>query len=91
MEQKAPLKMAEDYDLQNWFPILYVTDDYTYKESVELGDHIILDFDENDVPVAIEILEASEFLNIKKKILVKEFAEFKNGYPHRWWIYHNKR
>ena len=39
---------------------------YRYKESVELEDGIILDFDEDNVPVALEILNASRVLRVPK-------------------------
>lgn len=38
---------------------------YKYAESVELGVNMILDFDENKIPVALEILDASKILNVK--------------------------
>lgn len=44
-----------------------LVDDYKYKKSVELEEGIILDFDENNVPVALEILDASKVLKIPKK------------------------
>ncbi len=44
-----------------------VKDDYEYKESVELEEGIILDFDKNDVPVALEILDASKIFDVPDK------------------------
>lgn len=66
MEQKKSFRMTKDYDTQNDSLFMYITDEYDYKESVELGENVILDFDENDVPVAIEFLDATKFLNISK-------------------------
>lgn len=43
-----------------------VTHSYKYKESVELEEGIILDFDEENVPVALEILNASKILKVPK-------------------------
>jgi len=44
-----------------------VKDDYEYKESVELEEGIILDFDKNDIPVALEILDASKIFDVPDK------------------------
>lgn len=66
MEQKKSFRMTKDYDTQNDSLFMYITDEYDYKESVELGENVILDFDENDVPVAIEFLDATKFLNVSK-------------------------
>lgn len=74
MEPKNPFRMNKDYDIQNDSLFMYITDDYNYKESVELGNNVILDFDENNVPVAIEFLDAAKLLKVQKfslKHLVK--------------------
>ncbi len=55
--------MDYDYDYQNDSLFLYITDDYTYKRSLRLDNDIILDFDESNVPVAMEILHASKRFN----------------------------
>lgn len=41
-----------------------ITKPYEYKESVELAEGLILDFDINGVPVALEMLNASKRLNV---------------------------
>jgi hypothetical protein len=46
-----------------------VTNKYKYKESVELKKGLILDFSSDNVPVALEILDASKLLRIKKSAL----------------------
>lgn len=66
MDNNKGSKMDKDYDWQNDSLLLYVSNDYKYKESIELGKNIILDFDENYVPVALEILNASKELNVEK-------------------------
>lgn len=66
MKEEKPFKMEKDYDFQNDSLFMYITDEYEYKESIELGNNIILDFDKNDVPVAIEILDAAKVLNVEK-------------------------
>ena len=37
---------------------------YKYKESIELEERIILDFDENNISITLEILTASKVLKI---------------------------
>jgi len=66
MKEEKPFRMEKDYDFQNDSLFMYITDGYEYKESVELGDNIILDFDDDDVPVAVEILDAAKVLNVEK-------------------------
>lgn len=73
MTKANVFKMDIDYDYQNDSLFMYILDDYKYKESIELEKNIILDFDENDVPVALEILNASEKLRTEKVSLVQPF------------------
>ncbi|MDR2544582.1 MAG: DUF2283 domain-containing protein [Methanobrevibacter sp.] len=68
-----------DYDLDKTLQIesmydhhfdvlgIRVVGGYKYKESIELEEGIILDFDENNVPVALEILDASKVFKIPEK------------------------
>lgn len=58
--------MDHDYDFQSDSIFLYITEDYEYKKSLRLDKDIILDFDENNTPVAIEILHASKRFNVDK-------------------------
>jgi uncharacterized protein YuzE len=73
MNKNDVFVMDTDYDRQHDSLFMYVKDDYTYKESIELGNNIILDFDENYVPVAIEILDASKVLSVNKFSLSNPF------------------
>ena len=41
-----------------------VKNDFIYHETVELEDCVLLDFDKNDVPVSLEIMDASKRFNI---------------------------
>lgn len=41
-----------------------VTRDFTYNETVELDEGLLLDFDEDNVPTALEIHDASKILNV---------------------------
>jgi uncharacterized protein YuzE len=59
-----------DYDYKVDAIDIDVIGDYNYKETVELGNGVYLDFDENNIPVALEILSASKILNIDKKNLI---------------------
>lgn len=68
---KKKFVMKQDYDVQNDSLFLYVADDYNYKESIEMDENTILDFDENYVPVALEILKALEFFNVNKFSLTR--------------------
>ena len=66
MDVKNSFEMNQDYDAQNDSLFLYIIDDYVYKRSLRLDKDLILDFDENNVPVALEILHASKRLNTSK-------------------------
>jgi len=66
MDVKNSFEMNHDYDAQNDSLFLYIIDDYMYKRSLRLDKDLILDFDENSVPVALEILHASKRLNTSK-------------------------
>ena len=46
-----------------------VENDFIYHETVELEDGVLLDFDKNDVPVSLEIMDASKRFNIPKSSL----------------------
>ena len=43
-----------------------ITEDYNYAESLELEDGIIMDFSDEGIPVALEILDISELFSVKK-------------------------
>jgi len=66
MDTKKSFKMNHDYDVQNDSLFMYITDDYIYDKSLRLDKDVILDFDENKVPVALEILHASKLFNINR-------------------------
>ena len=46
-----------------------VKNDFIQHETVELEDGVLLDFDKNDVPVSLEIMDASKRFNIPKSSL----------------------
>lgn len=57
-------KPEYDYDLDIY--TITSCDDYEFKKSLEIEEGIILDFDLNDIPVLIEILDISERLDLSK-------------------------
>ncbi len=63
--------MDQDYDYAADSLLLYITEDYEYQKSLRLADDIILDFDKNDVPVALELLNASKTLKVNKSSLLQ--------------------
>jgi len=64
MDKIKPFIMDKDYDYQNDSLFLYVSHDHEYKESIELGENIILDFDKYELPS-----EFKEKLNRYKEVL----------------------
>ena len=46
-----------------------VTRDFIYHETIELDEGLLLDFDENNIPTALEIHDASKRLNVPKDSL----------------------
>lgn len=44
--------------------------DYRYRESIDFDVGVFLDFDENDFPVNLEIIDASKRMNIDKEFLI---------------------
>lgn len=64
-------EVTDMYNMQYDILIVKVKRPYTYGKTVELEDGVLLDFDKNNIPVAIEILDASERFNIPKYSLNK--------------------
>lgn len=63
---KKNFEVISEYDVQSDILYIHKNIDYKYRESVELGDHLVLDFSEDNRPVALEIIDASSFFNVKK-------------------------
>jgi len=53
-----------------------VTRPFKYNKTVEMDEGILLDFDVDNIPVSLEILDASKILNVPKYSL-KELIDFK--------------
>ena len=57
-----------DYDLD--VINIEIKNDYTHGKSIDLAFGVFLDFDENFLPVNLEIVSASKIVGIEKKYLV---------------------
>lgn len=66
MNTKKSFKTNHDYDVENDSLFIYIIDDYIYDKSLRLDKDVILDFDENKVPVALELLHASKLFNVNR-------------------------
>ncbi|MDL2246156.1 DUF2283 domain-containing protein [Methanobrevibacter sp. OttesenSCG-928-K11] len=63
------VKISQEYDYEYDIFDIDVEKDYKYDISVKLDEGLILDFDKNNVPVSLEIMDASKITNIDKKHL----------------------
>ncbi|MBR5503731.1 MAG: DUF2283 domain-containing protein [Methanobrevibacter sp.] len=54
------------YDIETDSIFIKIINDYDYEESIELEEGIILDFDKNGNPVALEILDLSKLFAVDK-------------------------
>lgn len=61
----SDFEMVSKYDANTDALFLKIKKPYFYKESVELTNNIMLDFSEDDIPVALEILDASKYFHVK--------------------------
>ncbi len=66
MSQIKKFDLKYSYDIEVDSIHIKITDDYKYRESLELEDGIILDFSEDGIPVALEILDISKLFSVKK-------------------------
>ena len=64
---EAEYTYEQDLDIVN----IKVKKEYTYRESIDFDAGVFLDFDENDFPVNLEIIDASKRMNIDKEFLIK--------------------
>ena len=72
-EYDAVYNYFSDIDVVN----IEISQMYNHGFSVELGFGIILDFDENYLPVNLEILSASKVINVDKKMLCNPNGDVK--------------
>ena len=59
-------KINYSYDIETDSLFIYVCEDYVYEMSVEFDACIIMDFDVNGCPRAVELLSASKLFKIDK-------------------------
>ncbi|MDL2271180.1 DUF2283 domain-containing protein [Methanobrevibacter sp. OttesenSCG-928-I08] len=64
-----------NYDYKYDLLDMTIKDNFKFKESVELDDGVILDFDENNRPISLEIISASKVLSTDKKNLINPTIE----------------
>ena len=66
MNQNKHFNLEFSYDIDVDSIFINIVDEYDYKESIELEEGIILDFDTYGIPVALEILDISSLFGIDK-------------------------
>ncbi len=66
MNQIKTFNLEYSYDMEVDSIHIKITEDYKYRESLELEEGIILDFSDEGIPVALEILDISELFSVKK-------------------------
>ena len=67
MSQVKKFDLKYSYDKEVDSIHIKITEDYQYKESLELEDGIILDFSNEGIPVGLEILDISELFSVQKE------------------------
>lgn len=65
-ELEAEYTYEYDLDIVN----IKVKKDYIYRESIDFDVGVFLDFDDEDFPVNLEIIDASKRMNIGKDFLI---------------------
>ena len=73
MKGNAGNSFEVDYRYDYAYDVLAikVTRPFKYDKTVEMDEGVLLDFDEQNVPVSLEILDASKRLNVPKYSLKK--------------------
>jgi len=64
---KKEFKVNTDYNYTLDIYTITVDEDFDFGKSLEIEDGVILDFDKNNIPISIEILDISKRLSIKKQ------------------------
>lgn len=57
------------YDFSSDILGIKVNHDFRYEETIEMDEGLLLDFDINNVPVSLEVLDASKRFNLPKESL----------------------
>ncbi|NYB51205.1 MAG: DUF2283 domain-containing protein [Methanobacteriaceae archaeon] len=66
MKAHNSFEVNYNYDGEVDALFIHLKKDFSYATSVELNENVILDFDSNSLPVALEILNASKILKTTK-------------------------
>ena len=69
MKKITSKEVLYDYDYSADNLGIKVNRDFQYGETIEMEDGLLLDFDVNDVPTSLEILDASKRFNLPKDSL----------------------
>jgi len=64
---KKEFRANTDYDMSLDIYTITVDEDFEFNKSLEIEDGVILDFDKDNIPISIEILDISKRLAIKKQ------------------------
>ena len=67
MNQVKKFDLEYSYDMEVDSIHIKITEDYEYRESLELEDGIILDFSTEGIPIGVEILDISELFSVEKE------------------------
>lgn len=66
--KKYEAEYTYDYDLD--VVNIEIKDEYVHEKTIELNFGVYLDFDENFMPVNLEIISASKIIGIEKELLM---------------------
>ena len=64
---RKEFKVNTDYDYSLDIFTITVDEEFEFNHSLEIDDGVILDFDKDNIPISIEILDISKRLSIKKQ------------------------
>ena len=67
--------MKKIYDSEYDILVIKIENHYDFGKTIEMEEGVLLDFDKNNIPVAIEILDASKRFNVPRYSL-KNIPEF---------------
>lgn len=68
-KENNSFKVEYMYDIASDIMGIKVKRNFTYKETIEMNEGILLDFDEENIPVSLELHDASKRFNVPKNAL----------------------
>ena len=74
---KKEFKVNTDYDSALDIYTITVDEDFEFQKSLEIEDGVILDFDKDNIPISIEILDISKRLAIKRQEVASSSVNMK--------------